>query len=117
MDQSLQDLRQEVEELQKKSGDGEVPQSLLRAKMIEFQTIMEQKQRALNVQSAKKDRERERNVQRIQRKADQKVTTIQNQVKALAVALPCIPPLIVGVVVFASRRLRERENISKSRLR
>jgi hypothetical protein len=25
--------------------------------------------------------------------------------------------LIVGVVVFASRRLRERENISKSRLK
>jgi ABC-2 type transport system permease protein len=33
------------------------------------------------------------------------------------VALPCIPPLVIGVIVFASRRLRERENISKSRLK
>ena len=47
----------------------------------------------------------------------EEVTAIQNRVKAAAVALPCIPPLVVGVVVFASRRLRERENISKSRLK
>ncbi len=49
--------------------------------------------------------------------ADLTVTQLQNRVKAAAVALPCIPPLVIGVIVFASRRLRERENISKSRLK
>ena len=79
--------------------------------------MQEQLQRKLSVKVAKSARERDRNVREIQRKADQEVTKIQNQVKSAAVALPCIPPLIIGVIVFASRRLRERENISKSRLK
>ncbi|QDT10070.1 Gldg family protein [Planctomycetes bacterium K23_9] len=117
MDASLKTLRVEVEDLQKESQDGSISPQLLRAKMTEFQTITQQKQRMLDVKRAKFERERERNVQSIQRDADQKVTTIQNKVKGFAVALPCIPPLIVGIIVFASRRLRERENISKSRLK
>jgi ABC-2 type transport system permease protein len=35
----------------------------------------------------------------------------------LAVFLPPIPPLLVGIIVFVSRRLKEREGISKTRLR
>jgi ABC-2 type transport system permease protein len=89
----------------------------LDAKSIEFQTISERLQRALDVKTAKVQREAERNIAKIQRESDQQVTAIQNKVKAYAVALPCIPPLIVGVIVFASRRLRERENISKTRLK
>ncbi|NND99044.1 MAG: ABC transporter permease [Pirellulaceae bacterium] len=117
MEQSLQSLREELEDLQKGSQNGEVPQNLIRAKMIEFQTISERRQRMLEVKQAKAEMERERNVKNIQREADQEVTAIQNKVKGFAVALPCIPPLIVGVIVFASRRLRERENISKARLK
>ena len=89
----------------------------MQAKLYEFQTTQEKLQRALNVQRAKSERELEKNIREIQRQANQEVTAIQNRVKAAAVALPCIPPLIIGVVVFASRRLRERENISKSRLK
>jgi len=116
-DKQLQDLREELQELQKKSKDGSIPRSVLDAKSIEFQTKQERLQRALDVKRAKIERDAEQNIAKIQREADQKVTAIQNQVKAYAVALPCIPPLIVGVVVFASRRLRERENISKARLK
>ena len=114
MDTEVQKLRTDLERLQK---NGKGSQSEIRAKMIEFQTVMEQQQRLLDVRRVKKDREREKNVQKIQREADQQVTAIQNKVKWMAVALPCIPPLIVGVIVFASRRLRERENISKARLK
>ncbi|WP_153556543.1 Gldg family protein [Roseimaritima sediminicola] len=53
----------------------------------------------------------------IRRQADGRVESIQNIVKATAVTLPCIPPLVVGIIVFSARRLRERENIAKSRLR
>jgi ABC-2 type transport system permease protein len=42
---------------------------------------------------------------------------MQNRVKATAAILPCLPPLLIGIIVFASRRLRERENISKARLK
>ncbi|MEZ6086577.1 MAG: hypothetical protein R3C05_00770 [Pirellulaceae bacterium] len=55
-------------------------------------------------------------IQKERREADLTVRARQNRVKAAAVTLPCIPPLLIGVIVFASRRLRERENISKSRL-
>ena len=117
MDASLKTLREDVEKLQREVQEGKQPPGVLRAKMIEFQTETERRQRILDVKRAKTDREREKNVQKIQREADQEVTAIQNKVKAFALALPCFPPLIVGVIVFASRRLRERENISKARLK
>ncbi len=117
MDRQLQKLREEVEKLQKESADGRVPRAELQAKLQRFQTLQELEQRKLDVKRTKTERDRELRIREIERKAADEVTTIQNKVKAAAVALPCIPPLIVGVIVFASRRLRERENISKSRLK
>jgi ABC-2 type transport system permease protein len=117
MDKQLQSLREEVEELQKKNADGSVERAELQAKVQGFQMSQEAQQRKLDVKIAKTARDRQLSVREIERKAADEVTSIQNQVKFAAVALPCIPPLIVGVIVFASRRLRERENISKSRLK
>jgi len=117
MDRQLQKLREEVEKLQKESADGQVPRGELQAKLQRFQTLQEMEQRKLDVKRTKTERDRELRIREIERKAADEVTSIQNKVKAAAVALPCIPPLIVGVIVFASRRLRERENISKSRLK
>ncbi|TWU40401.1 Gldg family protein [Novipirellula artificiosorum] len=117
MDTELKSLKEELEKLQKESADGRISRAEMQAKVQEFQTRQEREQRMLDVKQTKTQRDLERNTRDIQRVADQKVTAIQNQVKAAAVALPCIPPLIVGVIVFASRRLRERENISKSRLK
>ena len=42
---------------------------------------------------------------------------MQIQYKLWAVLLPPIPPLLVAVVVFFTRRAREREGVAKSRLR
>ena len=113
----MKDLQEEIEKLQKKSGDGAVSRAELQAKIQRFQTQQELEQRKLDVKRTKLERDRELNIRDIQRDADDRVVKIQNQVKAAAVALPCIPPLVVGVIVFAARRLRERENISKSRLK
>ena len=117
MDKQLQKLREEVEELQKQSVDGKVPRAELNAKLQRFQTLQEREQRKLDVKQTKTERDREKGIREIERSAADDVTKIQNQVKVWAVALPCIPPLCVGVIVFASRRLRERENISKIRLK
>ncbi|TWU40304.1 ABC-type uncharacterized transport system [Novipirellula aureliae] len=117
MDAGLKSLREELEKLQKEGADGRISRAEIQAKVQEFQTRQEREQRMLDVKQTKTEREMQKNIREIQRVADQKVTAIQNQVKAAAVVLPCIPPLIVGVIVFASRRLRERENISKSRLK
>lgn len=117
MDKSLQPLKEEIEKAEKDSAAGKIPQADVGVKMIEYRTKESRLQRALNVKQQKEARERERRIREIERSANQQVTAIQNRVKATAVLLPCIPPLVVGVVVFASRRLRERENISKSRLK
>ncbi|TWT96240.1 Gldg family protein [Neorhodopirellula pilleata] len=117
IDTELQSLREEVEQLREDQADGEVPQSVLQEKLTAFQIKQENQQRTLAVRRERMERERDQKIRDVRRKADQDVTAIQNQVKTLAVALPCIPPLLVGVAVFALRRLRERENISKARLK
>ncbi|MDA8746362.1 ABC transporter permease, partial [Rubripirellula amarantea] len=117
VDIRMKDLKEDIAKLQEKNSDGQVSRVELQAKLQRFQTQQELEQRKLDVQQTKLKRDQELKVRDIQRTADDQVTKIQNQVKAAAVALPCIPPLVVGVIVFAARRLRERENISKSRLK
>lgn len=117
IDADLKTLREEMTNLQKQSADGKVSRADAQEKAQQFAIKQEQLQRGLDVKRTKFERDREKAIRDIRREADQQVTKIQDGVKAAAVALPCIPPLIIGVVVFASRRLRERENISKSRLK
>lgn len=113
-DRRLQKLREEIEKLQRDRVDD---QAELQAKQQKFQTQQALEQRKLEVKRTKMARERNLKVREIERKAAEQVTKIQNQVKVSAVAVPCIPPLVVGIIVFASRRLRERESISSSRLK
>jgi len=47
--------------------------------------------------------------------AEQTIQKIQQFFKLCAVVIPPIPPLILGIIVFFRRRLREREGISKAR--
>ena len=56
-------------------------------------------------------------VEESRRQSEAKVIELQNLYKYLAIFLPPIPPLLVGAAVFVSRRVREREGISKNRLR
>jgi ABC-2 type transport system permease protein len=113
-DRRLQNLREEIEKLQR---DKVEDQAELQAKQQKFQTQQGLEQRKLEVKRTKMERERNMKIREIERKAADRVTNLQNRVKVAAVAIPCIPPLVVGVIVFASRRLRERESISSSRLK
>lgn len=62
-------------------------------------------------------RTREVNIEQAERSAQLEINRIQNRYKLLAVTLPAIPPLIVGLIVFFNRRAREREGVSRNRLR
>ncbi len=53
----------------------------------------------------------------IRREAENAIQKIQRGYKVTGVLLPPIPPLILGLIVFTRRRLREREGVSKARLR
>jgi len=63
----------------------------------------------------KQEQNRER--KRIEREQAAEIRAVQDRYKFWAVALPPIPPLVVAVVVFFTRRVREREGVAKSRLR
>lgn len=117
IDSDLKALKEEMIDLQKQNADGKGSRAAAQEKAQSFAIKQERLQRKLTLDRAKFERDRETNIGKIRKAADQDVTKIQNSVKAAAVAFPCIPPLVIGVVVFASRRLRERENITKSRLK
>ena len=59
--------------------------------------------------------ERQERLRQIQLTAELKIQEIQRKFKLAAVLIPPIPPLLVGLIVFTRRRLREREGISKTR--
>jgi ABC-2 type transport system permease protein len=61
------------------------------------------------------ENERRENLRSIQLDAELEIQEKQRNFKLAAVIIPPIPPLLVGLVVFTRRRLREREGISKAR--
>jgi ABC-2 type transport system permease protein len=73
--------------------------------------------RRLDVKREQLQRQRDEKIQEIGRKVDLEIAGIKSWYKFLAVALPPIPPLLVGLIVFVRRRLREREGVAKSRMR
>lgn len=79
--------------------------------------IVETEQRKVAVKKEKLQQERDRTTERIRRNTEQRILKAQNNYKFWAAFLPPLPPLLVGLVVFLARRLREREGISKTRLR
>jgi ABC-2 type transport system permease protein len=113
----LEKLQAKVDEMEEKRKKGEFNRAELQSRLQEFRIKQEALNQAKSVQTEKFQREMNNQIQAIRREADMDVVQIQNTVKALAVSLPCIPPLLVGIGVFAYRRLRERDTIVKSRLK
>ncbi|GAB5401992.1 MAG: Gldg family protein [Aureliella sp.] len=84
-------------------------------------TLLAQKrgalQRKLQIQREKLEAKLAADEKDSRRKVERKISGLQSFYKFLAVALPPIPPLLVGAGVFVTRRVREREGIAKNRLR
>ncbi len=114
-------LQEDINDLRRKAlqpGVDQVEiQRELQQKLQEFQRREAVEDRRARVAEEKSELAKREHRREIRREADLEVEEIQNVVKAAAVTLPCVPPLLIGVIVFASGRLRERENISKSRLK
>lgn len=79
--------------------------------------LQEAGQRRLIAKTDELKQTRDKNIEQAERSAQLEISRIQNRYKLLAVSLPPIPPLIVGLIVFFNRRAREREGVSRSRLR
>ncbi len=110
-------FKEAVDKLQSEGAIDASKQQELLQRMTEYQMKQAQLGKKLEVEREKLQRERDTNIRDARRKADESIREIQNKYKWLAVFIPPIPPLLVGIVVIVSRRLREREGISKNRLR
>ena len=77
-------------------------------------TVSDQRRQQQILQIAKERREK---LLELRRQGELAIASIQNRYKLAALFLPPIPPLLIGIVVFAWRRLQEREGISKTRRR
>jgi ABC-2 type transport system permease protein len=117
-EETLEKFRTVVTDLQKQQSEGkEINQAELREVLQQLEEQQRVLERRLGLTKQRLERERERDIQRIQREVDLEIQRMQFTYKAWAVAIPWIPPFLVGIVVFVRRRLREREGIEKSRLR
>ena len=78
---------------------------------------VENGRRIMDATSERLARDRERDVKNTMSELATEVRGVETNAKWLAVLLPPILPLLLGVVVFAVRRSREREGVSHKRLR
>jgi ABC-2 type transport system permease protein len=113
----LADLQQEVDDAQKKFGNGEILVRKVRELQERLTFLGRANEREEEEQKARLRRQLNQEQNRITRELELSRQSIQNNYKMLAVMLPPIPPLLVALMVFAIRRLREREGVSKARLR
>ncbi len=112
-DKTLQEFRERVEKIRKDPSKINELQGLVQ----QLQLKEDELNRKLKTRMERQARDRDRKVADARFEADRSIRGIQSYYKMLAVSIPPIPPLLIGIMVFVSRRLREREGISKSRLR
>jgi ABC-2 type transport system permease protein len=111
-DERLQkEIRETIEELRKRKNVD--PQQMIIEVAMKQQDL--DRQREAKIEQLRQ--EKDRNTNRIETDLAQKVQAVQFEYKMWAVLLPPILPLMVAVVVFFTRRAREREGVARSRLR
>ncbi|MEQ1824990.1 MAG: Gldg family protein [Pirellula sp.] len=111
------ELRDKIEKLQNEGAVEPSKVEELRRMLQEADIKKVQLAKKFQIEKERLQRVRDQGVREARRQSDDAIGKIQNYYKLLAVFVPPVPPLLVGIVVMVSRRLREREGISKSRLR
>ncbi len=106
-----QQMTDTIAELKKrKNGD---PQQMLIEVAMKQQNLERERETKLEQLRQEKDAK----INKSERELALEVQQVQGQYKMWAVLLPPIPPLLVALVVFFTRRAREREGVARSRLR
>ena len=114
---SERELKDKIEKLQNEGAVDPQKMEELR-RMLQGADIKKvQLAKKFQVEKERLQRDRDKGIREARRQADDSIGKIQNYYKLLAVFVPPIPPLLVGIIVLVSRRLREREGISKNRLK
>lgn len=86
-------------------------------KLQQLSLIQQTGQKRLDSKTAELKKDRDARIAQADRKLALEVRHVQDTYKMMAVLLPPIPPLLIGALVFFSRRSGEREGVASSRLR
>src|SRR6185436_20182889 len=114
----IAEFRKIVEDIQKQQQQGEeVDPAKAQAAIQQLAIKQRTAERAADVTKARLKRELELKMAKIERDRDRQIQQIQNDYKLQATVFPPILPLLVGLVVWARRRIREREGVSRTRMR
>ncbi len=117
VEKAEREFEKKVQDLRAKGIQSVAQQKDLQRALQEYQTKQALLVRGLEVKKEKLRQDRDENISKTEAATDRQIRDIHNRYKMLAVFIPPIPPLLVGVIVMVSRRLREREGISKTRLK
>jgi ABC-2 type transport system permease protein len=104
-------LRKRIDELNSRQGID------AKQAIIEITTAQRVGDQRLQAAVEKLERDRDRRLAVVERDLQQETRAIENGYKIMAVALPPIPPLLLGVVVFFRRRALEHVGVPTARLR
>ncbi len=107
----------ELQEKQRREGQAGIRMVDVQRAAQDYAEISARLNRRLEIRREQLQRSLDEDIAATRRAIDLEILRIKNQYKFWAVTIPPIPPLLVGLVVFVRRRLREREGISKSRMR
>jgi len=117
-DKASEELQKIVDQLREKArAEGKVNSRELESAIIRLAMKQRVAERRLESETERLRRERDRKLKLIERDLDLQIIKVQNEFKFWAVILPPIPPLLVGLFVFRQRRAREKEGVSRDRLR
>lgn len=109
LEQAQEALDRRVEEVRSRTDLDE------RTKQIMVRTVQEAEQRKLDQAKAGIEDQKDREIEISEAEMDRAVRSIQGRIRILAVALPPIPALLLGIWVFLSRMKREKQGVSASR--
>jgi ABC-2 type transport system permease protein len=81
------------------------------SKAIQARAAEMAESRRLEAKKADIDRDKERAIQKVETEHQREVEKVRDQVRVLAVALPPLPAILLGLVIFGRKRRREQETI------
>ncbi|MCG8586140.1 MAG: Gldg family protein [Pirellulales bacterium] len=89
----------------------------LLAKRTALRMTFDDAQKQFQYDRIQEQRKRDEAIEKMQDELKTEIESLEDHYKWLAVVLPPIPPLLVAIGVYFTRRAREKEGVSKNRLR